>query len=374
MKLIIISIDRNLLQESSTVRLRMERFGALVDGIEIILLGAGAEAEVILKNNVRVHAVSGNKLISTLKAVYRSRNYSTPETVIMTQDPFELGVIGWVASLISRRPLNVHVHIDFFSSYFRSESWRQNIQAKIAPFVLRRANSIRVVSKKIADYMVKELRIPVYKIIIAPIFVEARKLQNTPVTVDLHSSFPRFDFIVLIACRFVEQKNIPLAIEAFEQFRKNHQNAGLVIAGSGPLQNEIKGIVNAKGLESSIIVGAWVGDFASCMKSCDAFLLSSDYEGWGMTVIEAASLGKPIIMTDVGCAGEFLVHEKNGLVVPVRDPVAISNALTRYYSDRQFARDMGANANRDALSYMSKSENDGLLLASWQSAVDNHKK
>ncbi len=369
MKLIILSIDHNLLNRESATSLRMSHYGTYVGEIDVILVGASGES-LNLSQNVRVYPVAGtNKASSSFKALSLARQLVKSDTVIVVQDPFEMGLWGLVVSWITKCPLNVQIHIDFFSPYFRRQSVRQYLQSMIAPFVLRRADSVRAVSGKIAEYLKDELGVDAKKITIAPVFVDLNIIKNKSVTIDLHSKFPQFDWIILVACRYVKQKNIPLAIEAFEIFKKTHPKAGLVIAGSGPEESTIKEIVVEKDLEESVKIGSWADEFASCMKTCDTFLLSSDYEGWGMTVIEAASLGKPVIMTDVGCANEFLIHEKDGLIVPTRDPEALAVAMSKYYDNRAFAKNMGLAAERSASTYMTMEENDMLMKKSWESAV-----
>lgn len=371
--ILMISVDRNVLVPGSSVASRMEHYGSLVEGIDIISIGTrGQNGLVRLNNNVTVHPVfSEYKFIAALKALRLALKLVKTNTVIAPQDAFELGFIGYLASRISHQPLHIQVHIDFMSPYFRTESLRQRFQYHIAPFVIKRANNVRVVSQKIAQYVKDVIGIPAQSIVIAPIFVDSREVRNKPQTVDLRSQFKQFDLLVLVAARFVKQKNIPLAIEAFKAFVKKYPKAGLVLAGSGPEENEIKRIIREQGLQASVVTGSWTRDFISCMRTSDIFLMSSDYEGWGMTVIEAASLGKAVIMTDVGCAGEFLMNEKNGLIVPVRNATAISKALERYYLDKNFALKMGMAAANDADVYMTREESDKLMFESWNGAWQN---
>ncbi len=366
------SVDGGIFKAGSAVVERMEHFGTLVEGIDIISLqGSGISASpVMLKNNVTAHPATGSvKLVAAMKALRLAKKLAKDNTVIVTQDPFELGLIGILASWLTRRPRNVQVHIDFFSPYFRQESLRQRSQAFLVPFVLRGAASIRVVSQKIATYLRDSLEIPASKIIIAPIFVEVEAVRNVAVTTDLHAKYPHFDWIVLVACRYVKQKNIPLAIEAFSLFKKIHKNVGLVVAGSGPEGDSLKDLVVELKMDDSVIIGSWASEFASLMKTCDCFLMSSDYEGWGMTVIEAAAVGRPTIMTDVGCADEFLINEKSGLIVETRDPNAMAEALEKLYSNRAFATNLGQEAKRQADIYMTREESDQLMVQSWESAL-----
>lgn len=398
MKIIALSLDHALIDPNSAVFRRMQRYGAFVERIDVIALGvenpqpsasqpaAGVAGDPIqLEPNVFVHAVgTGSRIAQFFRALALARKLASgskqpsglpeapaandPKTLISVQDPFESGIWGLLAAMLCRARLHVQVHIDFFSPHFWAESARQRFQAAMAPFVLRRAHSIRVVSEKLARYVHNELGIDSRKIVIAPVYVDIGSIKSAPITVDLHALYLQFDPIVLVACRFVKQKNVPLAIEAFEIFKKQQPKAGLVIVGSGREQEAIEKLVKERDLTAAVKIGGWTKEFASCMKTCDMFLMSSDYEGWGMTVVEAAALGKPIVMTDVGCAGEFLLNDVNGQVVPVRDPEAMAAALERYAKDRAYGRRMGQEASLRAGSYMSRDENDALVRKSWSIA------
>jgi len=60
--------------------------------------------------------------------------------------------------------------------------------------------------------------------------------------------------------------------------------------------------------------------------------LTSNYEGYGRTIIEAQACGLPVVMTDVGVAGEFILEGENGLIVPVGDDVALADAIEKVYT------------------------------------------
>ncbi len=352
MRLLMISIDRNILDENSAVARRVKEYAAQV-----------AELRVLLLDSSRPFASLARFFSETTHIVGK-------DWVVTTQDPFELGLIAWLISKFTPARLHVQVHIDFFSSYFKAESFRQHFQAFIAPFVLKRAAAIRVVSKKIADYLEHDLHIEKDRITVAPIFVDAQAVPAAPVTTDLHQKFPDFTYIVLVAARFVKQKNIPLAIEAFEKFAADKQNVGLVIVGSGPEEKDLYHIVGKKDLGAKIKIANWKTEFFSCMKTADVFLLSSNYEGWGMTVVEAAAAHCPVIMTDVGCAGEFIEDNVSGIVVPVGARDSIAASLGRVYTDRATARKMADAAFEKAANFSSPEEYNRLILASWQAAIE----
>jgi glycosyltransferase involved in cell wall biosynthesis len=76
----------------------------------------------------------------------------------------------------------------------------------------------------------------------------------------------------------------------------------------------------------------------------DALLFPSTYEGFGLVVIEAMSQGLPVIATPIGCAASLVRDGETGLVVPVRNPEAIADAVTRLMGDPGLGRRVAGNA------------------------------
>lgn len=382
-KLLLISIDSAILEKGSSARSRMEHYASLVDKLDIIALNASVDSQqshlpIRFADNAFIYPIQKSwKLLALLKAFRVAIHLADHSTILSVQDPFELGIFGLLIRWKTKCALHVQVHIDFFSPYFAGESLRSRIQSIIAPYVLKRADGVRAVSSRIKKYLVSHLHIAEDRVIVVPVFVNIDSVREVSVTVDLHRIFPEFDWIVLVAARYVKQKNIPLAISAFGLFlrsveKEKGKNVGLVIAGSGPEEGYIRRLVEEKKMENQVKVGSWTSDFASCMKTCDVFLLSSDYEGWVRTVMEAASLGKPIIMTDVESSGEFIVNESNGLVVPLRDVNAMAAAMGRLYREPQFASGLGLAAQASVSVFSKRKDNDRLMIESWQRSQRNN--
>ena len=59
-------------------------------------------------------------------------------------------------------------------------------------------------------------------------------------------------------------------------------------------------------LERNIILEPWAGDLVSYLKTADLFLISSNYEGYGRTIVEAVAAGCRVISSDAGISREFL--------------------------------------------------------------------
>ena len=346
-----LSVDENALNPKSATGIRMKEYETLVDELRVVVIRARHPLRSI------------GRIFGATRNIKRSDGW-----LVTSQDPFEVGLVALCISKLFRIPLHVQVHIDFFSPYFKTESLRQSFQATIAPFVLKRADAVRVVSQKIASYISSDLHIDSSAISVVPIRVHV-KTPEKKTDIDLRKRFPQFEKTFLAASRFVKQKNIPFLIHTFSFFLKKYPKAGLVIVGSGPQKREYERLIVSLGISASVVIRPWVDSFASCMKTSDVFVLSSDYEGWGMTVVEAATFGRPIIMTDVGCAGEFIENNINGVVIPVRDSRALISAMERLYTDTNFALSIGEHARKSTEKTVSERIYLDMIKKSWERAT-----
>ena len=90
-----------------------------------------------------------------------------------------------------------------------------------------------------------------------------------------------------------------------------------------------------------------------------------------MVAVEAMNYGLPIIMTDVGCAGELVENEKSGLVVLVGDQGKLEEAMVRLISDENLRKNLTESALSAVKNLPSKEEIMALYKQSWEKAMKN---
>lgn len=217
---------------------------------------------------------------------------------VITAQGVEHSLIAWILSWAYGVPWQMQIHTDIFSPYFARESFINRTRVWLAKFLLARASCVRVVSERIKRSLVDFNVLLKDRIVILPVFVDAEIFKSYKVNVDLRQKYPG-QFIILMASRITREKNIDIAIEAVSDL-----NAALVIVGDGPEKENLK----AKAGEN-VKFEPYTADLNSYYKTCDLFLLTSNYEGYGRTLIEAAAAGTRIISSDVGIASEILEEE-----------------------------------------------------------------
>jgi rhamnosyl/mannosyltransferase len=122
----------------------------------------------------------------------------------------------------------------------------------------------------------------------------------------------------------------------------------VVIVGAGPIEAELKAHAERLGLKRVQFVGA-VDDLdkAALLKLCYAVAFPSHLrsEAFGISLLEGAMYGKPMISSEIGTGTTYInVHGETGLVVPPSDHEALRAAMTRLWHDPQMAQEMGQRA------------------------------
>lgn len=150
--------------------------------------------------------------------------------------------------------------------------------------------------------------------------------------------------VVLYVGRLAAEKNLALALRAFEGIVARIPDAKLVLVGDGP---ELEHLRHAH--PHLLLTGAKVGvELAAHYASGDLFLFPSLTETFGNVVVEAMASGLPVIAFDYGAAGVCIRNWENGVKVPVGDADAFLEATLEAIGDRARLRAMGAGARSTA--------------------------
>jgi len=382
MILLTIGSDRNLFKKNSDVWNRYLDYGKLFGEIHAIVFSAKklGNKKIQIGDNVFIYPTNhtfkflylcniccvAEQIIKRIVIPAKAGIQKTwipgqarnDRVVISSQDPFEAGFAGWMLKKKYKVPLQIQIHTDFLSPHFRCESLMNKIRVLLAKFTIRRADGIRVVSERIKKSLIQlsTFNIQHFNIDVLPIFVDTEAIKSAPVKENLREKYPQFDFIILMASRLTKEKNIGLALEALAELVKKYPKLGLVVCGRGPELEKLK-VKSAKlKVEKNVVFEGWSGDLVSYYKTADLYLLTSNYEGYGRSVIEALAAGIPVAMSDVGLAGEVVKNGTSGAVFEVGDKRAIISQIELLLSDKKVGREFAARGKEAVDKLMTKAE------------------
>lgn len=158
------------------------------------------------------------------------------------------------------------------------------------------------------------------------------------------------DHHVLFVCvaRFAEQKNHALLLKAFAQGPASDPNAHLVLVGDGALQEQLESQSENLGVARQVHFLGLRTDIPDVLGATDVFVLSSDWEGNPLSMMEAMASGLPIVSTAVGGVPGLIANGREGFLVPRGDIKGFSGAMTFLLRDQETRRSMGAAAAQRA--------------------------
>jgi glycosyltransferase involved in cell wall biosynthesis len=132
---------------------------------------------------------------------------------------------------------------------------------------------------------------------------------------------------VLVAVgRLVAPKNHLNLLHALALMRRQRP-VRLILLGDGPLREELTTAAAALGVEDAVDFAGFRADVADFLRHSDLFVLSSDREGLPLSLMEALSVGTPVVATDCRSGPRELLQDgRFGTLVPVRDPAALAVA------------------------------------------------
>ncbi len=163
---------------------------------------------------------------------------------------------------------------------------------------------------------------------------EARRKLN----LDLDSLWIGF------AGRLIKIKGIAGFVRGFSQITKSYPDIKLCVLGDGVLRNELKEIIEKKGLQNRIKLTGNIPQAHRYFKAFDAFTLPSYREGLSIALIEAMASGLPLLISDIPM--NTTVADSNAIIFTPRDVGSIKKALIRFLEKTAEQRKLDGQKNR----------------------------
>jgi len=143
--------------------------------------------------------------------------------------------------------------------------------------------------------------------------------------------------LVFFVGRLVREKGVQLLVEAAPQVLREHPGAKFVIAGSGPMEGQLREMVRQSGLEQKFYFTGYIDNATrnQLFASATAAVFPSLYEPFGIVALEAMACGTPVVVADTGGLGEIVSHGQNGLKFYPGNAPSLAGNLVRILKDRE---------------------------------------
>ena len=290
---------------------------------ELLILTRRLDYELESSPALRITYLNARRILFSLPGLARRLRSQKPK-VVFSSIFFSDVIVYFMTRLFSPSSKIVFRSCNYFSKSFPDQ---KKPLAQLVRHAYSRADGVICSTKAMRDDFLKHVPISAdrIRIISNPINIElVSRKARVPVTHEWFDDSGLFVFVTV--AKLKEQKNIPLLIHAFKAL--GDENSRLLILGKGELDASLKAMVAELELESKIdFLGFKTNPHAYVSRS-DAFVLSSDYEGFPNALLEAMVCNTPVVSTNCPSGpGEIIEHSRNGLLVEPGNVTDLCNAM-----------------------------------------------
>jgi glycosyltransferase involved in cell wall biosynthesis len=147
------------------------------------------------------------------------------------------------------------------------------------------------------------------------------------------NGIPHHTHVIGMVAMLRQRKGIDHLIAAMPRIRERHPDTGLVIAGGGPLEAQLRGQADQLGLSGAVHFVGRRNDVADLLWALDLFILPSEAEGLPLSLLEAMAARRCVVASRVGAIPEVLEDGRRGVLITPGSPEEIATAVTALLGD-----------------------------------------
>lgn len=200
--------------------------------------------------------------------------------------------------------------------------------------------------------------------------VDVERLDRIePISVQAELWLPHHAPVVGNVAALVPHKGQRHLIDAAAMLLRDAPDARVVIFGEGPLRPRLEQQVKQLRLERHVFLPGFRADVQGLIKTFDVFVMSSETEGLGTSLLDAMAAARPCVATRTGGIPEVVVNGETGLLVPPRDSAALARALARLLRDAPLRQRFGEAGRRRVMAQFTLDRMVEGTLAAYQTAI-----
>jgi len=324
--ILLITKDASVLREGSEARATLLEQSKLVDNLFVIVLNVRGEHFETQRVSETVLFVPTNSWawwltpFDALHIAHREFFFQGrfQADLVAAYDPCESGVAALLVGRKYGKPLHLHIEHNVFSPQFVFGSvghfFTNGIRAIAARFVARGASAIHVTSEDIKVSLVGIVRDIGGRIAVFPHFIDIESFQNEPVHINLHTKYPQFKFVLLVATPIESTQYITRSIEVLAGVLKQYAHAGLVIVGESVSARAVHAQAKRLGVGDHVVAEETSENLVSYLKTANVFLMFETREDTDNLIAKAVACGCPVVSTSVGIAPLIISDGESGFL------------------------------------------------------------
>jgi glycosyltransferase involved in cell wall biosynthesis len=231
---------------------------------------------------------------------------------------------------------------------YKGERLKKLIERIAAVIFYRFADKIIAISSIVKKGLIKRLLIPNRIISVIHDGVDIKEIRSKSKDPIAEKELFKNNIFSIIACgRLVSQKNYPLLLKAFHLVAKKH-NVQLLILGEGRQRGNILNLINRLRLSDKVFLLGFKNNPFAYLSRADIYVLSSNFEGLSVALLEAMACKKAVISTYCQGPSEVVKDNIDGLLVKRNDAQALSQAIEKLIADETLRNRLAAAAVKKA--------------------------
>lgn len=304
--------------------------------VEVCCLVGGYVAEVLKTSGVPVTVLNmKNKwdcgAVLRLVAMLKRKDIHILHTSLYASNTF-----GRIAAILARAPITISWEQGMANVKPRRHTW-------VDRFLSKFTDSITVPSEAVRQSIIKEENISREKIEVIHNFVDEAEFA---IAIDLKTKREELglkleDIVVGYVGCLSEHKGHKYLLDAIPEIILNIPGVKFLLVGEGPLRGQIEEKIKRMGLEAKVILLGFRRDIAEILSIIDLYVHPSLSETFGLSIIEAMFMGKPVVASNIDGIPEVVKDEETGILIPARDFRRMAEAVIGLLKDRERASKMG---------------------------------
>lgn len=238
-------------------------------------------------------------------------------------------------------------------------------------WVTRQMSGVIAISEAVRAAMLARREVPGGKITVIPNGIAAPDAGLPEAGGEIRRSLGIAPDAPLLVCaaRLEAEKDLASLVAAMSAVRDALPAARCLIAGDGSLRPALEQQVQRLGLTDAVHLLGFRSDALALIAAADLFVLPSLAEPFGLALLEAMALGKPVVATRAGGPLEIVEDGETGLLVPPSSPDDLATGIARLLSDPATARRLGENGRARFADRFTSDRMARATLAVYQKAV-----
>lgn len=255
--------------------------------------------------------------------------------VIVAEDPFESGIVGWMLREKFDRPFQLHIYEDFFDNAFIDTQEHPTFYEWSVRYLLKRVQSVRTKTEFQKQAVVREYPDLEPGTDVLPNYYNLEGWRDFAPAADLHAQYPRFKFIMLHISSMRQISHTQDVIAGAAPILKRYPTIGLVIVGAGPLRSALEKQTLALGLGNQIEFMPMPAEALSLMKTANVFIHLSEDGGEDELILQASVVRLPLIANAEGLAGTLFKDGESARLCAPSDTACIADSINMYLNENQ---------------------------------------